>query len=196
MDEPIGRADIDEDPERRDAGNGAVQHLPLLEVGRRLLLPPGTQLLCRGLLRQDQSVAALVRLDNLQRKPLADVVAKRVGDRGALGPTQLAHRSELRERHEAPEPKVDHEAAAVRFHDLRLNDLAALREFAHAGPLPPTPRAARGEDHAAIRTFRLDHRRDNSVADCDIRSFSARLAKRKHARGAAAEIDERLIAAH
>jgi hypothetical protein len=41
----------------------------------------------------------------------------------------------------------------------------------------------------------LNHGGDNSVADCDIRSF-ARFAQRKNASGAPAEIDESLIAAH
>lgn len=43
-----------------------------------------------------------------------------------------------------------------------------------------------------FRTLGLDHRSDDSVADCDIRSSSARFAQRK---GVAAEINERLIVA-
>jgi hypothetical protein len=39
----------------------------------------------------------------------------------------------------------------------------------------------------------LNDRRDDCVADRDIRSFSARFSERKHARGPAAEINERLI---
>jgi hypothetical protein len=39
----------------------------------------------------------------------------------------------------------------------------------------------------------LDDRRDDCVADCDIRSFSARFSERKHARGPAAEVNECLI---
>jgi hypothetical protein len=42
----------------------------------------------------------------------------------------------------------------------------------------------------------LDDRGDNSVAYCDIRSFSARFTQGKHAGGASAEIDKRLIPAH
>ena len=42
----------------------------------------------------------------------------------------------------------------------------------------------------------MDHRGDDSVADCDIRSFPTRFPERKHARRASAEINEHLIAAH
>jgi hypothetical protein len=50
-----------------------------------LLLPKATELLGGGLLRQDQSVAPLVRLDDLQRKPLADRVTKSIRHAAALG---------------------------------------------------------------------------------------------------------------
>jgi hypothetical protein len=106
---PVGAGD-----EHTHAIAGAIQSGGL---GRRLLLPPAAELLRRGLLRQDQSVATLVRLNDLQRKALADVVAKRVGHRAC---------------------------------------------------------ATGREDDAAVRTFGLDHRGGNPVADCDIRSSPTR----------------------
>src|SRR5438552_13637114 len=142
MDEPIGRAHIDEDPERRDAGDGPVQHLSLHELGRRLLLPLAPELLRRCLLRQDQAVPTLVRLDDLQRKPLADVVAKRVGDSRALGRDQVAHRDEPREGYEAAEPKVHDEAPAIRLPPFPPNALAAPPDLPPPAPLPPAPGAA------------------------------------------------------
>jgi len=42
----------------------------------------------------------------------------------------------------------------------------------------------------------LNDRRDDSVADCDIRSFPTRFSERKDAGGASAKVNERLIAAH
>src|SRR5207247_8517531 len=153
----------------RDARHGPVQHLSLHELGRRLLLPRAPELLRRRLLRQDQAVATLIRLDDLQRKPLADEVAKRVGDSGALTRAEVAHGGELREGYEATEPKVDDETPAVRVHYFRLDDLTALRELRHPRPLPPAPRPACGEDDAAIRTFGLNHRVYTTDSDSALR---------------------------
>jgi hypothetical protein len=71
-------------------------------------------------------------------------------------------------------PNVHHEAAVVGFQDRRLHDLAGFLELRHPVPLTPAAGAARGEHDPAVGTLRLDHRGHDSVADCDIRSFSAR----------------------
>ena len=92
MDEAVGRSHVHEESERGDARHRPVEHLALDELGRRFLLPPTSLLLRRSLLRQDEAVAALVGLDNLQRKSLADVVAKRVRHRAALIRAEVAHR--------------------------------------------------------------------------------------------------------
>ena len=80
MNEPVGDSAVDEEPEGRDTCDCRVEHLTFAPAARRLFLPPPANNVRRGLLREDQAVPALIRLDHFQRQELAN---ERTGNRGA-----------------------------------------------------------------------------------------------------------------
>src|SRR5207244_8169308 len=68
MDEAVGDADIDEQAEAGHVGHGPVENVADLQLRGRLRLALPAQLLSSRLLRQDQPIALLVDLDDLQRQ--------------------------------------------------------------------------------------------------------------------------------
>jgi hypothetical protein len=66
-------------------------------ISKSLFLALAPEMPRSGLLRKDQATPALVGLDDLQRKALADVVAQRVGTAVCSFAPRLQIRGELRE---------------------------------------------------------------------------------------------------
>ena len=80
VDEAVDPAEVDEDAERRDRADGAVDLLADLEAAEELV-PLLAALLVQGdLLRQDQAVGLAVDLEDLEAELAADVRLQLLGD--------------------------------------------------------------------------------------------------------------------
>src|SRR5688572_11986660 len=136
MDQAVGDADVDEQPEAGDVGHRTVEHVADAELGGGARLPLPPELLDRGLLGEDEPVPLWIDLDDLQREGAA---LERSDGGGYRGRSRLigdaidgADRAQLRLRHETAKADVDDDAATIHLDDRRLDDvpaLAALREF-------------------------------------------------------------------
>ena len=140
VDEPVDPAEVDEDAERRDRADGALDGLADLQAAEELVPLLAALLVERDLLREDQPVRLAVDLEDLEPELAADERLELLGDllgRVArlvvLRPAREV--DDLADRHEAADAAVDDEAALVVVDDRRLDDDARLELLLHRAPL-------------------------------------------------------------
>ena len=117
VDEAVDAAEVDEDAERRDRADRALDLLADLEAAEELVALLAPLLVERHLLREDEPVGLAVDLQDLQPEPAADVGLQLLGD--LLG--RVARLVVLRPAREVDDLADGHEAA-----DAAVDDEAAL----------------------------------------------------------------------
>ncbi len=118
VDEAVDPAQVDEDAERGDGADGALDLLAGLEAAEELVALLATLLVQRHLLREDEAVGLAVDLEDLEAQLAADVGLQLLGDLLG-GVTRLVvlrtarEVDDLADGHEAADAAVDDEAALV-----------------------------------------------------------------------------------
>src|SRR5207248_8736312 len=116
------------------ADDRSLENVPLLQPGGTLCLSLTAQLLCRGLLGEDEAIAFLVDLEHAQAQPLADERPNGLGYRSLAG-VDRADRAALREWDESAHADVDDDTTAVRVDHFGLDDLGGALKLLHSRPL-------------------------------------------------------------
>ncbi len=202
VDEAVDPAEVDEDAERRDRADGALDLLADLEAAEQLVALLAALLVEGDLLRQDEAVRLAVDLEDLQPELAADERLELLGDllgRVArlvvLRPAREV--DDLADRHEAADAAVDDEAALVVVDDRRLDDDARLELLLHRAPLALETGAAEREDDVALGRLRLEDVDEDGVADVEGRLALAmaavELAVADDALALGADVDEDLV---
>src|SRR5438105_2935424 len=164
MDESVGAADVDEDPEVADAGDCAGLDVPFLELEEEAFLFGGALFLDSSAFGKDRTVAAAVQLDDFEGDSLADPLGERV--LSVLGGAAVGAADELRERDEGVDAfDVDEQAALIAARDIGLEGLVAVHVVLKDTPAALSAGAVAREDNLSLRRLRLDDEDQDLVAE-------------------------------
>ena len=138
--ESVDAAEVDEDAERGDGADGALDLLAGLEAAEELVALLAALLVQRHLLREDEAVGLAVDLEDLQAQLAADVGLQLLGDLLGRVTRLVVLRTarevdDLADGHEAADATVDDEATLVVVDDRRLDDDALVELLLHRAPL-------------------------------------------------------------
>ena len=144
VDEAIDATEVDEDAERGDRSDGALDGLADLQAAEQLVALLAALLVEGDLLGQDQAVGLAVDLEDLQPELAADERLQLLGDLLGRVARLVVLRTarevdDLADRDEAADAAVDDEAALVVVDDRRLDDDARLELLLHRAPLALEP---------------------------------------------------------
>ncbi len=163
MNETISATQIDEDAELADAGDLAALDLALSQLGQEALLLLGPPLLHGRSLRENDSVATAVDLDDLDAKGLAHprgqtLLARLVGGASKAGARQLGERYESMNAFH-----VHQEAALVEAGHFTFEGCALLVVLLEETPALLAAGPIERDDDLALEGFRLKDGDENLV---------------------------------
>ena len=200
--EAVDAAEVDEDAERCDGANGALDLLAGLEAAEELVALLAALLVQRHLLREDEAVGLAVDLQDLEAQLAADVGLQLLGDLLGRVARLVVLRTarevdDLADGHEAADAAVDDEAALVVVDDRGLDDDALVELLLHRAPLALEAGSTQREDGVAVGRLGLEHVDEDRVADVQLGLrlgvATVELAVADHALGLGADVDEHLV---
>src|SRR5258706_7097044 len=202
VDQAVDAAEVDEDAERGDRADRAVDLLADLEAAEQLV-PLLASLLVQGdLLGQDQAVGLAVDLQDLEPELAADERHQLLGDLLGGVARLVVLRSarevdDLADRHEAADAAVDDEADVVLVDGGDVDDDARLELLLHRAPFALEAGAAQGQDDVTLGRLGLEHVHEHHVPDGErglgLGVATEELAVADDALGLRADVDEDLV---